>query len=199
MADHRPMGPSARYIKPHSMKTVSVILFAAKTCMVDPYPIAMEGRTQDLAMFNSIWQSTASCGARCRRTSGRGRCTERVCGRSRHSAAKEDRSARQIRADGADAAGRRRLPRGSRQEAGRISVHQPPRDRPAHNSAPIRTPRLRVDRKHRSRSAHLQHPLLRRTKVTLIYRRTGNLRAVQLLLGHTKIDYVPCRTMSRCG
>ena len=28
---------------------------------------------------------------------------------------------------------------------------------------------------------------LRRTKVTLIYRRTGNLRAVQLLLGHTKI------------
>lgn len=27
---------------------------------------------------------------------------------------------------------------------------------------------------------------LRRTKVTLIYRRTGNLRAVQLLLGHTK-------------
>jgi site-specific recombinase XerC len=26
-----------------------------------------------------------------------------------------------------------------------------------------------------------------RTKATLIYRRTGNLRAVQLLLGHTKI------------
>ena len=25
-------------------------------------------------------------------------------------------------------------------------------------------------------------------KVTLIYRRTGNLRAVQLLLGHTKIE-----------
>jgi site-specific recombinase XerC len=29
---------------------------------------------------------------------------------------------------------------------------------------------------------------LRRTKVTLIYRRTGNLRAVQLLLGHAKIE-----------
>jgi integrase len=28
---------------------------------------------------------------------------------------------------------------------------------------------------------------LRRTKATLIYRRTGNLRAVQLLLGHAKI------------
>ena len=40
---------------------------------------------------------------------------------------------------------------------------------------------------------------LRRTKATLIYRRTGNLRAVQLLLGHSRVDYVPCRTMSRCG
>ena len=29
---------------------------------------------------------------------------------------------------------------------------------------------------------------LRRTKATLVYRRTGNLRAVQLLLGHTKIE-----------
>ena len=28
----------------------------------------------------------------------------------------------------------------------------------------------------------------RRTKATLIYRRTGNLGAVQLLLGHTKIE-----------
>jgi integrase len=40
---------------------------------------------------------------------------------------------------------------------------------------------------------------LRRTKATLIYRRTGNLRAVQLLLGHKKIDYLPHRTMSRRG
>ena len=40
---------------------------------------------------------------------------------------------------------------------------------------------------------------LRRTKASLIYRRTGNLRAVQLLLGHTKIDYLPRRTMSRRG
>jgi integrase len=29
---------------------------------------------------------------------------------------------------------------------------------------------------------------LRRTKATLIYRRTRNLRAVQLLLGHTKME-----------
>ena len=41
---------------------------------------------------------------------------------------------------------------------------------------------------HRSRSSHLTTYSLRRAKVTLIYRRTGNLRAVQLLLGHTKIE-----------
>ncbi len=29
---------------------------------------------------------------------------------------------------------------------------------------------------------------LRRTKASMIYRRTGNLRAVQFLLGHTKIE-----------
>ena len=29
---------------------------------------------------------------------------------------------------------------------------------------------------------------MRRTKAALIYKKTGNLRAVQLLLGHTKMD-----------
>ena len=29
---------------------------------------------------------------------------------------------------------------------------------------------------------------LRRTKVSMVYRRTGNLRACQLLLGHTKLE-----------
>ncbi len=29
---------------------------------------------------------------------------------------------------------------------------------------------------------------MRRTKVTQVYKKTGNLRAVQLLLGHTKMD-----------
>nr|WP_202812156.1 tyrosine-type recombinase/integrase [Sulfuricella sp. T08] len=36
-------------------------------------------------------------------------------------------------------------------------------------------------------SAYGTHTM-RRTKVTLIYRRTKNLRAVQLLLGHTKLE-----------
>jgi integrase len=38
-----------------------------------------------------------------------------------------------------------------------------------------------------SRSACGSHSL-RRTKVALIYKRTGNLRAVQILLGHTKLE-----------
>jgi integrase len=38
-----------------------------------------------------------------------------------------------------------------------------------------------------ARSSYATHSL-RRTKATLIYRKTGNLRAVQLLLGHEKID-----------
>jgi hypothetical protein len=38
---------------------------------------------------------------------------------------------------------------------------------------------------------------LRRTKASIIYKATGNLRAVQLLLGHLKIDYLPRGTMSR--
>jgi integrase len=37
------------------------------------------------------------------------------------------------------------------------------------------------------KSSYGRHTL-RRTKATLIYRRTKNLRAVQLLLGHTKLE-----------
>lgn len=44
----------------------------------------------------------------------------------------------------------------------------------------------------------IQHThTMRRTKVSLIYRRTKILRTVQLLLGHTKLDYLPRGTMSR--
>jgi site-specific recombinase XerD len=37
------------------------------------------------------------------------------------------------------------------------------------------------------RASYATHTL-RRTKATLIYRRTKSLRAVQLLLGHTKLE-----------
>ena len=42
---------------------------------------------------------------------------------------------------------------------------------------------------------------MRRTKATLIYKRTKNLRAVQLLLGHTKLEstvrYLGIESMTR--
>ena len=56
--------------------------------------LQMEGRTRDLAMFNlAIDSKLRGCDVV---ASGRGRCPQRVCGRSRHSAAEEDRSARQV-------------------------------------------------------------------------------------------------------
>jgi hypothetical protein len=45
-----------------------------------------------------------------------------------------------------------------------------------------------MDRQHQSDPSLFGTYLLRRTKATLIYRRTGNLRAVQLLLGYTKVE-----------
>jgi len=45
-----------------------------------------------------------------------------------------------------------------------------------------------VDRRHRLDPHIFGTHSLRRTNATLIYRRTGNLRAVQLLLGHRKIE-----------
>jgi hypothetical protein len=56
--------------------------------------LQMEGRTRDLAMFNlAIDSKLRGCDVV---ASGRGRCPQRVCGRSRHGATEEDRSARQI-------------------------------------------------------------------------------------------------------
>jgi integrase len=51
-----------------------------------------------------------------------------------------------------------------------------------------RPPAVRLARQHRPRPVLVRPHSLRRTKATLIYRRTGNLRAVQLLLGHTKVE-----------
>jgi site-specific recombinase XerC len=57
-----------------------------------------------------------------------------------------------------------------------------------HDDAPIGKARLRLDRQHRAALQAVRHPCATRTKAILIYRRTGNLRAVQLLLGHIKIE-----------
>ncbi|NOD86608.1 hypothetical protein GS611_20375, partial [Ruegeria sp. HKCCD6119] len=43
-------------------------------------------------------------------------------------------------------------------------------------------------RPRRNRHLLVMSPDPRRTKAALIFRKTGNLRAVQLLLGHSKVD-----------
>jgi hypothetical protein len=45
-----------------------------------------------------------------------------------------------------------------------------------------------VDRQHRARPHTSSVPIRFAEKATLIYRRTGNLRVVQLLLRHRKIE-----------
>ena len=47
--------------------------------------------------------------------------------------------------------------------------------------------RIGVDCQHWVGPAPLRYPFTSANQATLIYRRTGNLRAVQLLLGHTKL------------
>jgi hypothetical protein len=51
-----------------------------KTCLVDPYPIAHGGTDARLGDVQSGNRQQAA-GLRCRRNSGGGRRTERVCGR----------------------------------------------------------------------------------------------------------------------
>ena len=52
----------------------------------------------------------------------------------------------------------------------------------------IRTHRPSLGGRSWPRVGLLWHHTMRRTKASLIYRRTRNLRAVQLLLGHTKLE-----------
>ena len=58
----------------------------------------------------------------------------------------------------------------------------------ADDNAPVRPPLGILASRDWSRSLAYGTHSLRRTKASMIYRRTGNLRAVQLLLGHTKIE-----------
>ena len=52
----------------------------------------------------------------------------------------------------------------------------------------VRSIGSRVDRQHQVGPPPIRDPLASKDEGTLIYRRTGNLRAMQLLLGHTKIE-----------
>ena len=61
------------------------------------------------------------------------------------------------------------------------------RERP-HFDAAVRSYRSPLGRSSRSHSSAYGTHSMRRTKPAQIYKKTGNLRAVQLLLGHTKLE-----------
>lgn len=76
----------------------------------------------------------------------------------------------------------------TRNDAHRVHVPKQVSRSPAYLHAPIREAgRDWVTAIGLEPSGYGTHSL-RRTKASEIYRKTGNLRAVQLLLGHTKVD-----------
>jgi hypothetical protein len=108
---------------------------------------------------------------------------DRPCDRS----AKQDRCSGQVRDYRADAPGDRRAP--CHPEASRrFPVPGSTRQRPLPHHPAIRPPAVGMDRQNRSCPVLVRHAFAAANQATLIYRRTGNLRAVQLLLGHTKVE-----------
>ena len=86
-------------------------------------------------------------------------------------------------------------------QASRTEIRRLPVPKPHPRVATSRHPAVRTDSARVGRELGLDPSTygthsMRRTKATLIYRRTKNLRAVQLLLGHTKLDYRQRRPMS---
>ena len=135
----------------------------------------------------SIWPSIASSAAAMWLPS-RLRTWHRTATRSTEQhTSEEDRPARQVRADRSDPRSHRRLSDGHKQEGRRISIHGSKRCLPVHDDPPARLVSGWIASIGLDPKLFGTHSL-RRTKATLIYRRTGNLRAVQLLLGHTKIE-----------
>jgi integrase len=106
----------------------------------------------------------------------------------RHHRPEEDWPTGPIRNHRGDTRGASRLAGNLKPSPRWISVPQPVPKKPTFVNPPIPT--------HRDRwveSVGLDAPdygthSMRRTKAAQIYRKTGNLRAVQLLLGHTKLE-----------
>ena len=144
-------------------------------------------RTRDLALFNLAIDSKLR-GVRPGEREGPERRTTRLCYRPRDRPAEQDRSPGQVRDRRADAPGDRRAPCGDPEASRRFPV--PGRGGKDKGLSTRQYARLLSDW---LASIGLDPCLfgthsLRRTKATLIYRRTGNLWAVQLLLGHTKVE-----------
>jgi site-specific recombinase XerC len=69
-----------------------------------------------------------------------------------------------------------------------LSFSKPPTRLSASLHPAVRPNRQSVDKVYWTRSSYVRHPHDETTKASLIYRGTRNLRAVQLLLGHTKLE-----------
>jgi integrase len=97
-------------------------------------------------------------------------------------------TARAIRADRADQSRSRCLDRKGEADAGSVLVSEPPVEGASCFDAAVRSDRPSVGWAIGLDPAVYGTHTMRRTKATLIYKRTKNLRAVQLLLGHTKLE-----------
>lgn len=116
------------------------------------------------------------------------RCiSRRADGFASHGDGTEDRSPCSIRDHAIDSGGRTGLDHPHRTQGLRLPVHQP--------SVEFASPKVRPDRPSLGGRGGLTSGsygtrTMRRTKASLIYRRTRSLRAVRLLLGHTKLESI---------
>ena len=140
--------------------------------------LQLEGRTRDLALFNlAIDSKLRGCdvvAVRVDDVAPNGYSLDRATVRQKE-------TGRPVRFELTEqnAPSSRRISAPVPEEARRVLVRRARWLRTRADDPAICAPCRRVGCQHRSR------PVLRRTKATLIYRRTGNLRAVQLLLETT--------------
>ena len=141
--------------------------------------LQLAGRTRDLALFNlAIDSKLRECdlvSVKVENVAPHGYAIE-----PRDHSAEQDRSP-VIRDRRTDAPSDRRAPCGDPEASRRFPVPWPRRQRPLH--APIRPPAVRLARQHRPRPVLVRHHSLRRTKATLIYRRTGTSARFSCSLG----------------
>lgn len=70
----------------------------------------------------------------------------------------------------------------------RLCVPEPNRPKASHEHEAVCPPRGRVGRGNRTSTSGIRDAFAATDQASIIYKATGNLRAVQILLGHTKIE-----------
>jgi hypothetical protein len=147
--------------------------------------LRIDGKTRDLAPSRDRQQAE-----RVRRCvpQGRRRCSSRVNGRPGPGPSAQNRTSCEVRTDGTDSGSRGRLHQGRAETARRVSVRKPRQAGPLHLDTAVFSPSLELDRWYWPRSKAVWNAFTPSNQGHADIRRTGNLRAVQLLLGHTKIE-----------